>query len=73
MGEPTLLETITSKLRRRYPINVICSNCDSASEIQVPKGIKISEYLNTSGAICSHCGCSGTLEQLKRNIEAKLK
>lgn len=35
---------------------VLCTNCNEVSELSIPKGVRIVDYL-TQGGKCNQCGC----------------
>ena len=41
--------------KKRYNANVWCNNCSVHSEVQVPKGVTLNQFVE-SGA-CPNCGC----------------
>lgn len=39
-----------------YTITLNCSNCGYMYRVEIPKGVRISEY--TTSVSCPNCGCS---------------
>jgi hypothetical protein len=52
--------------RKKYTANVWCNNCNSHSEVTVPKGVTITQFVESGG--CPNCGCN-TLVADYRQIE----
>jgi len=44
-----------------YKVKVRCLNCGERTEVEIPKGVFISSWLNSKGKglgfICPNCGC----------------
>jgi len=41
-----------------YKIKAKCSNCATISEIKVPNGTPIQEYLDSGKGKCTYCKCN---------------
>ena len=50
--------TLFDDLKKKYRVNVTCSNCGSFSELTIPKGITIAEFFKSGQGKCQNCGCS---------------
>ena len=42
--------------RKKYNANVWCNNCNTHSEVSVPKGVTLNQFVD-NGA-CPNCGCA---------------
>ena len=52
-----------------YLIRAECGNCGDTSEIRIPRGITITEYLSGRQARCPNCGCNQLKKKISRVIE----
>lgn len=48
-------KTLIDSLRGIYRLMVFCENCGNTNEITIPKGVLVTDYLNTAGK-CPNCG-----------------
>jgi hypothetical protein len=60
--------TLLNNLMKKYRINVVCENCNEFSEVDVPKGVLVKDFLSSNASKCPFCGCTA----LKRHISTKL-
>lgn len=54
---------IFRRAAKSYITKVRCNNCSSVSELKVPKGRTIDEFISSSEAICPNCHCA-TLKRI---------
>ena len=47
---------INLKKLGKYKAKVLCSNCNFASEIRVPKGISVADFVRDGKCTCDNCG-----------------
>ena len=45
------------KIRKVYPIKIICSNCCKKCEVNIRKGVSVSEAMRDKEIKCDFCGC----------------
>lgn len=55
--------------RKKYNANVWCNNCNTHSEVSVPKGVTLNQFVE-SGA-CPNCGCSTLVADYRQIDEYK--
>jgi hypothetical protein len=55
--------------KKKYNQNVWCNNCNSHSEVSIPKGVTLTQYVE-SGA-CPNCGCITLVAGYKQIDEFK--
>lgn len=41
----------------KYEIEVYCNNCGYTSEIKIPKGMFVYDFLKSKDSKCRNCGC----------------
>ncbi len=52
------MATLLDNLKKVYRINVKCKNCGEFSQLSIPKGITIDNYLIDDMSKCPMCGCN---------------
>lgn len=55
--------------KKRYSANVWCNNCSTHSEVSVPKGVTLNQFVE-SGA-CPNCGCATLVADYRQIDEYK--
>lgn len=58
--------SLFNKLRKKYEVRFICTNCGYDQISHVPKGTTKENFIDTDQAVCHECGCD-TLELPKKN------
>ena len=57
----------------KYKAKVLCSNCNFASEIKVPKGISVVDFIKEGSCKCDNCGVVGYPEEYTTEYFEKKK
>ena len=57
---------LADMFKKKYTANVWCNNCNTHSEVSVPKGVTVAQFVESGG--CPNCGCN-TLVADYRQIE----
>jgi hypothetical protein len=55
--------------KKKYNANVWCNNCNTHSEVSVPKGVTLNQFVE-SGA-CPNCGCATLVADYRQIDEYK--
>ena len=55
--------------KKKYNTNVWCNNCNTHSEVSVPKGVTLNQFVE-SGA-CPNCGCATLVADYRQIDEYK--
>lgn len=55
--------------RKKYNANVWCNNCNTHSEVSVPKGVTLNQFAD--GGSCPNCGCSTLVVDYRQIDEFK--
>lgn len=56
---------------KKYPSNCWCNNCETFQEVQIPKGVSITQFIEGSSGKCNNCGCSTLVAGYKQIDEFK--
>lgn len=59
--------------KKRYTANAWCNNCNTHQEVQIPKGVSISQFVESGTGKCGNCGCNTLVEDYKQIDEFKRK
>jgi hypothetical protein len=54
---------------KKYKANVWCNNCNTHSEVSVPKGVTLNQFAD--GGSCPNCGCSTLVVDYRQIDEFK--
>jgi hypothetical protein len=57
--------------KKKYRANVWCNNCNTHSEVNVPRGVTVVQFIE-SGA-CPNCGCAALVADYRQIDEFKEK
>ena len=55
--------------KRRYRANVWCNNCNTHSEVNVPRGVTVVQFIESGS--CPNCGCAALVADYKQIDEFK--
>ena len=56
-------------LKKKYTATVYCNNCNSHSEVQVPRGVTVAQFIENGP--CPSCGCATLIADYKQIDEFK--
>jgi hypothetical protein len=54
---------------KKYKSNVWCNNCNTHSEVSVPKGVTVNQFVE--GGSCPNCGCATLVADYRQIDEYK--
>lgn len=55
--------------KKRYNANVWCNNCSTHSEVAVPKGVTVAQFIESGS--CPNCGCATLIADYRQIDEYK--
>jgi hypothetical protein len=61
--------SLKDMFKKKYSSTVYCNNCKTHSEVQIPKGITITQFIETGA--CPNCNCSTLISDYRQIDEFK--
>jgi hypothetical protein len=56
---------------KKYTSNCWCNNCQTHQEVQIPKGVSITQFIESATGKCNNCGCNSLVADYKQIDEYK--